>query len=198
VKLVTLIIIILVSYGGAFAQQSSLAPLGQLTESTHTQAPLVLCIDEKGKGSQPSAKAYNKAAANGFRSVVTLRSPDDGVDLVRERLMVEQAKLRYFNFVPTGPLPKAKQVNLFLAYARDPANHPMLVNCAFAERVAPYMLIFRVVAQRWTKEKAMAEAAASGVNGTAARNFLDEFESTRRKSAATTREPSPKNRADAM
>jgi hypothetical protein len=66
-----------------------------MERAVNVDVPVVLCIDDKPSvGGQPSGAAYAKAAANGFRSVLTLRSKPDGVDLVRERLMVERKKMR--------------------------------------------------------------------------------------------------------
>ncbi len=39
----------------------------------------------------------------------------------------------------------------------------MLINCAFAERVAPYMMIFRIQEEGWTEEKALEEAMRLGL-----------------------------------
>ena len=131
----------------------------------NVDAPVILCIDDKGSaGGQPSGAAYAKAANNGFRSVVTLRAKQDGVDVVREQLMVEQNKMRYFNIPATAKLPRFEQVDAFLSLVRDNANHPMLINCAFAERVAPFMMIFRLTQQGWSEEKALDEAKVSGLD----------------------------------
>jgi protein tyrosine phosphatase (PTP) superfamily phosphohydrolase (DUF442 family) len=138
--------------------------------------PIVLCIDdEPSVGGQPSGGAYAKAAANGYRSVLTLRSKQDGVDVVRERLMVEQNKMRYFNIPPTGKLPRPEQVDEFLGLVRDKANHPMLVNCAFAERVAPFMMMLRISEQGWSQEKAVEEASRSGLKGDQLKKFAKDY-----------------------
>ena len=101
--------------------------------------PVVLCIDDKPTaGGQPSGEAYAKAAANGFRSILTLRSPKDGVDTLRERLVVENNRMRYFNIPSVSAI--AQRLSSSTNFSRPPettANHPMLINCAFAERVAP-------------------------------------------------------------
>ena len=142
----------------------------------NVDVPVVLCIDDKpAPGGQPSGAAYAKAAANGYRSVLTLRSKRDGVDLVRERLMVEQSRIRYFNIPATARLPGYEQVNQFLALVRDPSNHPMLVNCAFAERVAPLMMIFRITEQGWSEEKAIEEAARGGLKRDPLKTFVREY-----------------------
>jgi protein tyrosine phosphatase (PTP) superfamily phosphohydrolase (DUF442 family) len=144
----------------------------------------VLCIDDKPTvGGQPSGQAYAKAVASGFRSVLTLRSPNDGVELLRERLMVEKNRLRYFNLPALSALPRLDQVDEFLRLVRDPVNHPMLINCAFAERVAPYMMIFRMVEQGWSKDKAIEEAVRSGLRAeplkTLAREYASRLKATK-------------------
>ena len=147
-----------------------------MERAVNVDVPVVLCIDDKPSvGGQPSGGAYAKAAANGYRSVLTLRSKHDGVDIVRERLMVEQNKMRYFNIPATARLPGYEQVNQFLALARDPSNHPMLINCAFAERVAPLMMIFRITEQGWSEEKAIEEAARGGLKRDQLKPFAREY-----------------------
>ena len=127
-------------------------------------APIVLCIDDKQSvGGQPSDQAYAKAAASGFRSVLTLRARADGVDSWRERLMVEKNRLRYFNLPVLTALPRLDQLDEFLRLVRDQANHPMLMNCAFAERVAPYMMIFNLLEQGWNEERAVEESSKAGL-----------------------------------
>ena len=67
--------------------------------------------------------------------------------------MVERENLRYFNISVVAEQPRPAQVDEFLEFVRDKSNHPMLINCAFAERVAPLMMIFRIVEQGWSEEK---------------------------------------------
>ena len=139
-------------------------------------APVVLCIDDKPVGGgQPSSDAYAKAAMNGFRSVLTLRSLKDGVDLTRERLIVEHNKLRYFNILHQAELPQRGQVDEFLKLARDPLNQPMLVNCAFAERIAPLMMMFRIVEQGWSEDRAVEEASHSGLTTAKLKRFANNY-----------------------
>ncbi len=149
---------------------------GQLDFKVKVNVPVILCIDDKPvAGGQPTGDAYAKAAANGFRSVLTLRSANDGVDALRERLMVEAARMRYFNIPSVSSTPNTKQVDEFLRIARDPANHPVLVNCAFAERVAPYMMIFRVREEGWSEEKALEEAVRLGLARDQMRKFARSY-----------------------
>lgn len=162
------------------SRRSERPPSGQLDLKTIVNVPIVLCIDDKPTvGGQPSGEAYAKAAANGFRSVLTLRSPKDGVDTLRERFLVENNRMRYFNIPSANPLPSVKQIDEFLQIARDPANHPMLINCAFAGRVAPYMMMFRIQEQGWTEEKALEEAIRLGLPRDEMRKFARSYLSPR-------------------
>jgi protein tyrosine phosphatase (PTP) superfamily phosphohydrolase (DUF442 family) len=171
-------------------------PSNQFPRSVKVEAPIVLCIDDKpAVGGQPTHSAYAKAAANGFRSVLTLRAPKDGVDAMRERFIVEQNKLSYFNIPAAMKLPRHNQVDEFLNLVREPANHPMLINCAFAERVAPFMLIFRIVEQGWSEDKAVEEASRSGLKSAQLKKFTQEYLASQKKTwpkpASTTRAVAP-------
>jgi hypothetical protein len=166
-------------------RQSPRLPAQDLDALRQVDAPIVLCIDDKPTaGGQPSGHAYAKAMTSGFRSVLTLRSPNDGVDLLRERLMVEKNRLRYFNLPALGALPRLDQIDEFLGLLRDPVNHPMLINCAFAERVAPYMMIFRMVEQGWSEDKAIEEAVRTGLRAdplkTLAREYISRLKATKK------------------
>ncbi len=166
------------------AAQQSRQPLASPLESLRNDvaAPVILCIDDKpGSGGQPSPQAYAKAAANGFRSVLTLRAKTDHVDITRERLTAEQNKLKYFNLPAGRELPGHPQVDEFLRLASDPANQPMLLNCAFAERVAPLMMMFRIIEQGWSEDKAIEEASRSGISKRRLKTFAREYLAARNK-----------------
>jgi protein tyrosine phosphatase (PTP) superfamily phosphohydrolase (DUF442 family) len=172
------LVAVLLTISGLAAEEprQSQTPTHDFDALLKADAPIVLCIDDKPTaGGQPSASAYAKVAANGYRAVLTLRSRRDGVDPLRERFMVEQNQLRYFNLPVLAALPAHEQVDEFLRLLRDKRNQPMLVNCAFAERVAPYMLIFRMVEQGWSEEKAIEEAAQSGLKAAQLRIFAREY-----------------------
>ena len=163
-------------------RQSERPPAGQIDSLSKVELPVVLCIDDKPSvGGQPSGGAYARAAVNGYRSVLTLRSKQDGVDVVRERLMVEQTKMRYFNIPANAKLPRPERVDEFLSLVRDKANHPMLINCAFAERVAPYMTIFRITEQGWSEAKAIEEATQSGLKGDQLKKFARDYLASQKK-----------------
>jgi protein tyrosine phosphatase (PTP) superfamily phosphohydrolase (DUF442 family) len=170
----------------AQGSQQSVNPRAHgLAPPSRAEAPVVLCVDDKpAAGGQPTNTGYARAAASGFRSVLTLRSPEDKVDRARERFMVERNNMRYFNIAVSNQLPRRDQVDQFLGITRDKANHPMLLNCGFAERVAPLMSIFRIVEHGWSEARAIEEAAQSGISATVLKQFVRDYLNGRSSSVA--------------
>jgi len=155
--------------------------LAQTQKLLSPDVPRVLCLDESfATGGQPGGEAYAKAAAAGFRSVVNLRTANEGIDLARERALVESKKLRFFNIPVNSSAPRPEQADEFLRVARDKTNHPMLVTCATANRVGAFMMIFRVVEQGWNEEKALAEALAIGLRSDRLKQFAKGYIATHR------------------
>ena len=152
------------------------AELQRIERALGADVPRVLCLDESfAPGGQPTAEAYVKAAANGFRAVLSLRTNSEGVDLVLERARVESNRMRYFNIPVSGAAPRAEQADEFLRIAREKANHPMLVNCASANRVGAFMMILRVVDQGWSEEKALDEAIRIGLASDVLKRFATDY-----------------------
>jgi protein tyrosine phosphatase (PTP) superfamily phosphohydrolase (DUF442 family) len=127
---------------------SERARLDQIERSLKSDVPRVLCLDGSfTTGGQPTEQAYAKAAAGGFHSVLSLRTANEGVDLTRERSLVEKNKMRYFNIPVVSSAPRPEQADEFIRLVKEKSNHPMLINCASANRVGAFMMIFRVLEQ---------------------------------------------------
>ena len=76
-----------ISAHAADAPKSNRARLDQIERSLKADVPRILCLDDDfASGAQPTDQAYAKVAASGFRSVLSLRTGNEGVDLARERL----------------------------------------------------------------------------------------------------------------
>jgi len=101
-----------------------------------------------------------------------------GLDLARERAQVESNKMRYFNIPVTGASPRVEQADEFLRLTRDKSNHPMLINCASANRVGAFMMILRVVDQGWSEDKALDEAIKIGLSSDGLKKFAKEYIAT--------------------
>ncbi len=142
--------------------------------------PNLLCLDNSfATGGQATDKAFAKIAASGFRSVLSLRTRLEGVDLERERSLVEQNGLRYFNIPVVSRAPRPEQADEFLRVVKIPAHHPMLIHCATANRVGGFMMIYRVVEQGWSVEKAFSEALKIGLRGEELKAFAKDYVASR-------------------
>jgi hypothetical protein len=72
----------------AFAQQPKSEKLMKIEQALKDDAPRILCVSEDfATAAQPKDEAFAKLAANGFRSVLNLRTDAEGVDLKREQEM---------------------------------------------------------------------------------------------------------------
>jgi protein tyrosine phosphatase (PTP) superfamily phosphohydrolase (DUF442 family) len=160
----------------AVAPQSERARLDKIEYSLKPDVPRILCLDKDfATGAQPTDRAYAKAAANGFRSVLSLRASNEGVDLARERSLVEKTKMRYYNIPVVPSAPRPEQADEFIRLVKDPSNHPMLINCASANRVGAFMMIYRVLEQDWPEKKALDEAVRIGMSSEGLKKFAQDY-----------------------
>jgi uncharacterized protein (TIGR01244 family) len=122
--------------------------------------------------------AYGKLAASGYRSVLTLRTSTENVDLKREQELAEKAGLKYINipFVTANPDPEL--VPRFIKAVKDQKNQPMLINCGSANRVGALWMIYRVIDQGWSEEKALEEAEKIGLTSPGLKSFAQQYIAT--------------------
>jgi protein tyrosine phosphatase (PTP) superfamily phosphohydrolase (DUF442 family) len=158
------------------APQADRARLDQIERYLKADVPRILCLDNDfATGAQPTDQAYAKAATSGFRSVLSLRTGNEGVDLVRERSLVEKFKMRYFDIPVVSSAPRPEQADEFIRLVKDKSNHPMLINCASANRVGAFMMIYRVLEQGWSEDKALAEAVKIGTSSPNLKKFAHDY-----------------------
>jgi uncharacterized protein (TIGR01244 family) len=175
---VLLVAVILVISPPAIAadQKEDRARLDKIEQTLKSDVPRVLCLDGSfATGGQPTEQAFAKVAASGFRSVLSLRGAGEGIDFTRERALVEKAGLRYFNIPVVSSAPRAEQADEFIQLVKEKSNHPMLINCASANRVGAFLMIYRVLQQGWSQEKALAEALKIGLRGDELRKFAQSY-----------------------
>jgi protein tyrosine phosphatase (PTP) superfamily phosphohydrolase (DUF442 family) len=171
-----------VSAGAAEAPGADRARLGQIEGYLKADVPRLVCLDaDFSTGAQPMEQAYAKAAASGFRAVLSLRVPDEGINLARERMLVETANMRYFNIPVISAAPRAAQADEFITVLKDKSNHPMLINCASANRVGAFMMIYRVLEQGWSEDKALEEAKKIGLTSEGLKKFARDYIAQRKR-----------------
>ena len=175
--LIMIINAIFSAYSFAFSlQQTGRERLDQIQQALQTDVPRLLCLsDSIATGGQPSEQAFGKLAANGFRSVLNLRTASEGVDVQKERTMAEQAGMRYIHIPVVGSAPRAEQADEFIRVVREKANHPMLIHCGSANRVGAFVMIYRVVELGWSEEKAQEEAVKIGLRSEELKKFAREY-----------------------
>ena len=156
-------------------QEAGRERLDKIEAALKPDVPKILCVNEKfATAGQPADAAFGKLATNGFRSVLNLRTAAEGVDLDRERNLVEAAGMRYVNIPVVSGAPKPEQVDAFIKAVNDAANQPMLIHCASANRVGAFWMIYRAVEQSWPEEKALEEATRIGLTSPTLKSFAHE------------------------
>ena len=159
-----------------WAQQAKSEKLTKIEAALKDDVPKILCVNESfATAGQPKDEAWQKLAANGFKSVLNLRTAGEGIDFNKEREMVEKAGMRYINIPVTGNDPKAEQAEAFINVVKDAQNHPMLIHCGSANRVGAFFMIYRVVEQGWAEEKALEEAKQIGLTSPGLTKFAQDY-----------------------
>ena len=106
------------------------------------------------RGSQPTRKGFAALAANGVRAVINLRPESDW-----EERLVRTLGLRYFK-IPVSVMghPTIDQGLAFLDVVTVPENCPAFFHCFHgADRTGAMGAIYRIAAQGWSLEEAIAE-----------------------------------------
>jgi uncharacterized protein (TIGR01244 family) len=158
------------------AQEGERARLDRIEQALRSDVPRILCLNESlATAAQPSEQAFGKVAAAGFRSVLNLRTAAEGVDIERERALVERSGMRYLHIPVVSSAPRAEQADEFIRAVREKALHPMLIHCASANRVGAFMMIYRVVEQGWSEKKALEEAVRIGLSSDTLKKFAESY-----------------------
>lgn len=106
------------------------------------------------RGGQPHENGLHELADRGIKTVINLR---------KEGEVHRWGKLTKVN-IPFNPFkPRDKVVIDFLKVICNKAHHPVFVHCFHgADRTGTLCAIYRIVVQKWDKEKAIAEMKKYG------------------------------------
>jgi uncharacterized protein (TIGR01244 family) len=126
-------------------------------------------------GGQPSQAAIEDLAKQGIKSVINLRRPGESVDPVAEGERVEKLGLRYFSIPIDVKAITDSQIEEFMRIVSDSENAPMFIHCAAANRVGGLWMIYRVLKDGWTVEKADEEAKSIGLRSAELRQFALDY-----------------------
>jgi len=124
-------------------------------------------------GGATTSAAWPELCDRGFKAVINLRRPDEpGADIPAARAAAEAAGLRYIHIPFSSSHPDASAVDAVLAALRDPANSPVYIHCASANRVGGVWLVKRMLVDGWDEAQAVAEAEAIGLKSAPLREFM--------------------------
>jgi uncharacterized protein (TIGR01244 family) len=158
------------------AQEGDRVRLDRIEQTLKADVPRLLCLnDSLATAAQPSEPAFGKVAASGFRSVLNLRTAAEGVDIEKERRLVEQSGMRYFHIPVVSSAPREEQADEFIRVVRDQTHHPMLIHCASANRVGAFIMIYRVMEHGWNEQAALEEAVKIGLSGDGLKTFAHNY-----------------------
>ncbi len=150
--------------------------LAKIEQELKGDVPRFLCLNENfATAGQPADAAFAKLASHGFKSVLNLRTDAEGVDLAHEREMIEKAGLHYIN-IPIGQPPlKEDQVKAFIAAVKDKKNQPMMIHCGSANRVGAFWMVYLVLDQGASEDKALEEASRIGLTSPALKKAAQDY-----------------------
>jgi len=142
--------------------QREVAPAG-VTNYTRVDAT-VACA-----GATP-VQALPELKKNGFVSVINFRMPEEqGANIDEAKATAAQVGLKYIHL--PHQTPTAEIAEAFLKAVADPANQPVYIHCASANRVGAMWFIKRVKLDGWDTDRAMKEAEAIGLRAPALKEF---------------------------
>ena len=124
-------------------------------------------------GGRLAEGAVSRLKASGFRTIVDLRGPAEGVG--SERLSAEAAGLRYVNIPVTPGGPSDSQVAEFARVVDHPGAEPILVHCVTGIRAGAMWTLYRV-SKGVPVAKAVEEGRAIGMRGAYATAVLNRLQ----------------------
>lgn len=147
-------------------------------ESAAISATNFLRINEEFcTAGQPSLEDLTKLKEQGVKSILNLRRAHEDPILAEEAKKAEALGLKYFNIPVDGSNLQETQADEFLKIVSKEENRPMLIHCGSANRVGGFWIIYRVMRDKWSFEKAEEEARRIGLRTPAllifARSYIE-------------------------
>jgi len=122
------------------------------------------------------AAAFPRIARLGYKAVMNLREETEaGARIDESRTAAEAAGLKYIHLPFKSAAPDVKVADQFLKLVTEPSNHPLFIHCGSGNRVAGLWLIKRLQVDKWTEERAVAEARAMGLTSEALVKFALDY-----------------------
>jgi uncharacterized protein (TIGR01244 family) len=162
-------LLLMISAAVPRAMQAPAASVPGVTNYTRVDATV-------GCGGATTVEAYPALKKEGFAAVINLRQANEaGAEIETSKAAAQAAGLKYIHVPMNGQAPSTEAADAFLAAVKDPANSPVYIHCATANRVGAVWLIKRVLADGWDVEKATAEAERIGLRSPQLKQFALDY-----------------------
>jgi uncharacterized protein (TIGR01244 family) len=126
--------------------------------------------------------AVTSVKGMGYKSIINLRQASEaGADLEAEEAAATAAGITYIHLPLNTASPDPAVVDRFLVAVTAPANQPVFVHCASANRASALWMIKRMTVDGWDAERAGTEAAALGLTNAALKTFAIEYVAAHKK-----------------
>jgi uncharacterized protein (TIGR01244 family) len=112
----------------------------------------------------------------GYAAIIDLREASEpGADIDGEAAAAKAASINFIHLPFNGVSFSPALVDSFLTAVTAPANQPVFVHCASANRAAAMWMIKRIKVDKWDVDRASAEAAALGLTSSALKTFVLQY-----------------------
>ena len=127
-------------------------------------------------GGATTPEAVPELKKMGFKSIINLRLPDEpGAEIDVEAAAAKGAGLNFVNIPFSYAKPDPQAVERFLQVITSPGTEPAYIHCAGGGRAAMMWFIKRVMVDKWSTDKAMAEAEALGLTNVPLKTFASDY-----------------------
>jgi uncharacterized protein (TIGR01244 family) len=121
-------------------------------------------------------EAIGEVKKLGYAAIINLRQANEpGADIEAATAAAKTAGIKYVHLPFNTAAPDPAIVEGFLKAVTDPANQPVFVHCASANRAAALWMVKRMNVDGWDAEKAGTEAAALGLTNAALKTFALDY-----------------------
>ena len=118
----------------------------------------------------------------GYAAIINLREPSEaGADVEGEEAAAKAAGITYIGLPFNTARPDPTVVERFVAAVSAPANQPVFVHCASANRASALWMIKRMLVDGWDADRATIEASALGLTSPALKAFALDYVATHKK-----------------
>lgn len=112
----------------------------------------------------------------GYASIINLReASEQGADIEAEAAAAKAAKITYFHVPFNGGQPTTAAVDQFLKAITTSGAEPSFIHCAGGNRAASMWFVKRVLVDKWTTDRALAEATDLGFTSQPLKNFMTDY-----------------------